>query len=169
MDIKVTLKNPNVYYIAAPIVAAVWALLAAVVYYPGAVKAYEQDMKPEYEKSQELIDQILTIQPQRLQYAIESSSDRPFDFGEVVTTLTGVFEIPTSRYTLNVRGEVNKGNKNARSATMEIKEIDVERLARFLATMLTAWPDLECEKLSLEKAKTGKDNWNVDMTLTYYY
>ncbi len=169
MDIKTTLKNPNVYYIAAPVLAALWAVLAGIVFYPGAVKGYEQDVKPEYEKSQELIEQILTLQPERLQFAKAGGSDRPFDFGEVVTTLTGVFDIPTTRYTLNVRGEVKRGKKNARSASMEIKEIDVARLARFLATMLTGWPDLECEKLSLEKAKTGKDNWNADMTLTYYY
>lgn len=166
---KEILKNPNLYYIAAPVLAAVWALLAAVVFYPGAVEAYEQDARPEYEQSQELIEKILTLQPQRLQYSIENGTDRPFDFGEVVTALTTAFKIPTSRYTLNVRGEVNRGGKNARTATMEVKEIDVERLARFLSTMLSAWPDLKCEKLTLDKAKTGKDNWNVDMTLTYYY
>lgn len=165
---KAILKNPNLYYILAPALAAVWALLAGVIFYPGSVKAYEEEIRPEYELSQDWIEKILTIQPERLN-AIESRTGRPFDFGEVVTALTQEYDIHTSRYTLNVRGEVNRGGKNARSATMDIKDIDVARLARFLSTMLTNWPELECEKLTLEKAKTGKDNWNVDMTLTYYY
>jgi hypothetical protein len=169
MTMKAILKNPNLYYILAPVLAAVWALLAGVVFYPGSVKAYEEDAKSEYEQSQEWIEKILTVQPQRLQYSIENGSDRPFDFGDVITTLTQAFDISTSRYTLNVRGEVNRAGKRARTATVDIKEINVEKAARFLATMLSAWPDLKCEVLSLEKAKTGKDNWNVDMTLTYYY
>lgn len=166
---KAILKNPNLYYILAPVLAGIWALLAGAVFYPGSVKTYREEAKAEYEQSQDLIEKILTIQPQRLQYSVENASDRPFDFGEVITALTQAFEIPTSRYTLNVRGQVNRGGKDARSATMDIKEIDVERLAQFLSMMLMTWPDLKCEKLSLEKAKTGKDNWNVDLTLTYYY
>jgi hypothetical protein len=166
---KSILKNPNLYYVLAPVLAGVWALLAGAVFYPGSVNAYQEEAKAEYEQSQDLIEKILTIQPQRLQYSVENASDRPFDFGEVITALTQAFDIPTSRYTLNVRGQVNRGGKDARSATMDIKEIDVERLAQFLSTMLMTWPDLKCEKLSLEKAKTGKDNWNVDLTLTYYY
>lgn len=166
---KAILRNPNLYYIAVPVLAAVWALLAGFVFYPGSVTAFEEEAKPEYTQSQEWIEKILPIQPQRLQYSIENGTNRPFDFGEVITTLTQVFDIPTSRYTLNVRGEVNRAGKKARSATIDIKEIDVEKTARFLSTMLSGWPDLKCESLSLEKAKTGKDNWNVDMTLTYYY
>jgi hypothetical protein len=166
---KDIIKNPTFYYIAAPVLAGVWALLAGLVFYPGAVKAYQADAKPEYQDSQKLIEKILTIQPQRLQYSDEVSTDRPFDFGEVVTELTREYKIPTSRYTLNVRGEVSHGDNNARSATLDIEEIDFGRLAQFLSQMLTTWPDLKCEKFSLKKAKTGKDNWNVDLTLTYYY
>lgn len=166
---KINFKNPNMYYILAPVLAAVWALLAGFVFYPGSVKAYQDDAKPEYERSQDYIEKILTLQPERLRYSMENGTDKPFDFGEVITTLTAAFKIPTTQYTLNVRGEVNRGGKNARTATMEIKEIDIEKLASFLSTMLMPWPELKCEKLTLDKAKTGKDNWNVDMTLTYYY
>lgn len=166
---KINVKNPNMYYILAPVLSAVWALAAGFVFYPGSVKAYQEDIQPEYERSQEWIEKILTVQPQRLQFSIQNGTDKPFDFGEAVTALTALFDIPTTRYTLNVRGEVNRGGKTARTATMEIKEIDIENLARFLSTMLTGWPDLKCEKLTLDKAKVGKDNWDVDMTLTYYY
>lgn len=165
---KAIFKNPNLYYIAAPVLAAIWALLAGFVFYPGAVKAYQEDAKAEYEDSQEWIEKILTVRPQLL-HNTQIMSDQPFDFGEVVTALAQIFKIPTSRYTLNVRGEVKRGGKTARSANLEIEEIDIERLAQFLSRMLTAWPELKCEKIDLEKARTGKDNWNVDLTLTYYY
>lgn len=162
-------KNPNLYYIAIPAIAGVWALLAAFVFYPGAVNAWQDDAKSEYEKSQEYIEKILTIQPQRLQYKGPASTSGKFDFGEIINTLTQVFQISPSKYTLNVRSEVPKGGKRARTATMSIKEINIEKSARFVSAMLTGWPDLKCEVLGLEKAKTGKDNWNVDLTLTYYY
>ena len=163
------LKNPNLYYIGVPVIAAVWALLAGTVFYPGSVKTFQEDAKPEYEKSQEWIEKILTIQPQRLQYKGEGTTSGKFDFGDTINTFTQVFQISPSKYTLNVRPEVPKGGKRARTATMSIKEIDVEKTARFVSAMLTGWPDLKCDVLGLEKAKTGKDNWNVDLTLTYYY
>ena len=168
MTMKATFKNPNLYYILVPVLTAVWAVMAGFVFYPNSVKAYEEDIKPEYERTQEWIEKILTIQPQRLQFIGPDGTGRPFDFGEVITTLTLAFDIPTSRYTLNVRGEVSRAGKKARTATIEIKEINIEKMARLLSTMLSGWPDLKCELIGLEKAKTGKDNWNVDMTLTYY-
>ena len=162
-------KNPNLYYIAVPAIAAVWALMAGAVFYPGSVSAWQDDAKIEYEKSQEWTEKILTVQPQRLQYKGEGVTSGKFDFGDTISTFTQVFQIPTSKFTLNVREEVPKGGKRAQTATMKIKEIDIEKSARFLSAMLTGWPDLKCDVLGLEKAKTGKDNWNVDMTLTYYY
>lgn len=169
IDIKEQLKNPNLYYIAVPAIAAVWALLAGAVFYPGSVDAWQEDAKTEYEKSQEYIEKILAIQPQRLQYQGDSKTSGKFDFGKVIDTLTQLFQISPSKFTLNVRPEVPKGGKRAKTATMNIKEINIEKMARFLSAMLTGWPDLKCDVLGLEKAKTGKDNWNVDLTLTYYY
>lgn len=166
---KAMLKNPNFYYILVPVLAAVWALAAGFVFYPGSARVYREEVRSEYERSQDLIEKILTVQPERLQFSLLNDPDKPFDFGETITVLTLAFDIPTSRYTLNVRGEITRGGKTARTATMDIKEVDIEKMARFLSTMLTNWPDLKCEKLTLSKVKTGKDNWDVDMTLIYYY
>ena len=35
--------------------------------------------------------------------------------------------------------------------------------------MLLRWPELKCEVLSFEKVKNTKNNWKVNMSLTYYY
>ncbi len=166
---KETLKNPNIYYILIPVLVGIWALMAGLVFYPRSVSAWQNDIKPEYEETQEWIEKLVAIEPQRLQYEIKPGSDGQFDFGETINTLTQLFQIPSSNFTLNVRPEVPRAGKRARTATMSIKEIDVEKAARLLSAMLGQWPDLKCEMLGLDKAKTGKNNWKLEMTLTYYY
>lgn len=167
--LKKYLKNPNLYYIAAPAAAALWVLLAGLVFYPRSVNRWEDTVKPEYEKTQEWIEKLVALEPQRLQYKTQDGQSAKFDFGETIDTLTQLFGIPSSKFTLNVRPEVPKGDKRARTATMNIKEIDIEKMTRFLSSMLSGWPDLSCETLSLEKTKAGKNTWAVDLTLTYYY
>lgn len=166
---KEMLKNPNVYYILIPVLVGFWALMACFVFYPGSVSAYQEDAKPEYEKTQEWIEKLVAIAPQRLQNQNKLGSDGKFDFGNTINTLAQLFEIPSSSYTLNIRPEVPRAGKRARTASMSIKEIDIEKTARFVSTMLGGWPDLKCDTLSFDKAKTGKDNWKVEMSLTYYY
>lgn len=165
---KEHLKNPNVYYILIPVIAAVWALTAGFVFYPNSVKAWE-DNKEQYEESQEWIEKIITVQPQRLQYDVKKGSSEKFDFSETIVTFTKALQIPSSNYTMNIRSEMKRGDKRSRSATVSMKNMDIEKTAVFVSTLLAGWPDLKCEKLSLEKEKVGKNNWKVDMTLTYTY
>lgn len=166
---KDKLKNPNLYYIAVPILAGIWALLAGFVFYPGAVKAWEEDAKPVYTESQQWMLKLIELQPQRLQFQVEQGKDGEFDFGQSIDLLTMLFEIPPSKYTLSVRKAVNKGGKKSRTATMAIKELDIETTGRFVSAMLAISPDLKCDIISIDKAKSGKDNWNVDLTMTYKY
>jgi hypothetical protein len=144
-------------------------VLAGGVFYPRSVKAWEEDVQPEYQQSQELMRRIIEIQPQRLHYQIKQDQDGEVDFGDAVNTLGILFEIPPSKYTLSVRKPVSRGGKKSRTATMAIKEVGIVKSARFISAMLSLSPDLKCETISLDKAKTGKDNWNVDLTMTYQY
>jgi hypothetical protein len=87
----------------------------------------------------------------------------------VINEFASLFSIRTSDFTINTRGETRRAGKRAQSAVLSIKTIDIERMAKFLSTLLIRWPDLQCEILSLDKLPQGKNNWKVDMTLTYYY
>ncbi len=166
---KDKLKNPNIYYIVVPALAGIWALLAGFVFYPGSVKAWQEDAKPVYTESQEWMLKLIELQPERLQFLNKQGKDGEFDFGQSIDVLTQLFQIPTSKYTSSVRKPVSRGGKKSRTATMAMKELDIETTGRFLSAMLAISPDLKCDIVSIDKAKTGKDNWNVDITLTYIY
>ena len=162
------LRNPNFYYIAGPAAAGVFALLAAFVFFPGSLKQW-QDSQDEYRESQDWAGKLLALQPDRLSSATQTGRTETFDFTVVVDEFAKAFSISPTNYTTSVKGEVRKQGKRARSATLSIKSIDIERFTKFLSSMLARWPDLECDVLSLDKGKAGKDDWKADTTLTYYY
>ena len=162
------LKNPLFYYAAVPAVAAVWALAAGLVFYPRALAGWEEKQS-EYETAQDFLAQLVEIEPQRLAHKQEAGISGDFDFTQVVNEFATLFSIPPANYTLNTRGETRRAGKRARSATLDIREIDVEKLSMFLSTLLMRWPDLQCEILNLDKLPHGKNAWRVGMTLTYYY
>lgn len=166
--IRKILANPNVYYIGAPVAAVIFALLAIFVFYPNSVKNW-QDAEQEYNTAKDYADKLLNLQPDRLLADGQVAGGETFDFAVVVNEFAQVFSISPTNYTTSVKGEVKKQGKRARSATLSIKTIDIEKLTKFLSTMLARWPDLECDVLSLDKGKAGKDDWKADMTLTYYY
>ncbi len=169
LDIKKHIKNPLFYYIAVPAVMGLWAFAAGVIFYPKAVSNWK-DSREEYKTAQDLMAQIVAIEPQRLAYKAEKGTQvGVFDFTQVINEFATTFSIPSSNFTLNTRGETKRSGKRARSAQFSVKSIDIERLTKFLSTMLIRWPDLQCEIMSIEKLPQGKNNWKVDMTLTYYY
>lgn len=168
-DMKELLKNPNLYYVAAPVVGAMFTLLAALVFYPGA-NAQWQDSESEFKEARQWAEKLLALQPERLAFKVdEKNTAENFDFTVVINDFAKAFEISPSNYTTSVKGEVKKQGKRARSATVSIKTIDIEKVCKFLSTMLAYWPDMECDVLSLDKGKAGKDDWKADLTLTYYY
>lgn len=168
-EIKKYIKNPLFYYIAIPAVMALWAFLAGIIFYPKAVTNWK-DSEEEFKAAQELMKQIIAIEPQRLAYKAEKGTEvGVFDFTQVINEFATTFSIPTSDFTLNTRGETRRSGKRARSAVLSIKSVDIEKTSKFLSTMLIRWPDLQCEVMGIEKQAPGKDNWKVDMTLTYYY
>lgn len=168
-QIKEYLKNPIFYFIAVPAVLAIWVVLAMFVFYPSSIRNWEKQ-KQEYQQAQQLLKEILTIEPQRLTYkAKKDGAAEGFDFTYVVNEFATTFSIPSSDFVLSTRGQTRRAGKLARSAVLSIKSIDIEKMAKFLSTMLVRWPDLQCEMLAIEKLPNAKNLWKVDMTLTYYY
>jgi len=166
---KIDLKDPNVYYILVPALVAMWAVTAGLVLYPKSVKAWEQS-EAEYTKAQTLMDQLVTLQPERLAYKVdENAKSEDFDFTKTINEFAQALSIPPSNYNLTVRSEANRAGRKTRSATISIKTIDIEKLSQFLSALLLRWPDLKCDTLSFSKIKNAKNNWQAEISLTYFY
>jgi hypothetical protein len=143
--------------------------MAGLVFYPKSVKGW-QDSKAEYEKAEALMDQLATLQPERLAYKVNpGDKSQDFDFTKTINDFAQALSISPSNYNLTVRSEANRGGRKMRSATVSIKSIDVEKLTQFLSALLLRWPDLKCDTLSFSKIKDAKNNWQADISLTYYY
>jgi hypothetical protein len=169
MKMKIDFKDPNVYYILVPVLAAIWAMTAGWVLYPKSVKAW-QESQAEFIKAQALMDQLVTLQPGRLAYKVdENAKSQDFDFTKTINEFAAALSIPPSNYNLTVRSEANRAGRKTRSASISIKSIDIEKLAQFLSALLLRWPDLKCDTLSFSKIKDAKNNWQAEISLTYFY
>jgi len=166
---KIDFRNPNIYYILIPALAALWVIMAGFVFYPKSVRDWEES-RTEYNNAQGFIDELVDLQPERLAYKVDKN-DKPeeFDFNKTVGEFAQIFTIPSSNYHAPVKGEANRAGRKTQSATISIKDIEIEKMAQFLSALLLRWPDLKCERLSIDKIKNTKNNWNVEMALTYYY
>ena len=162
------LKNPIFYMIVVPIAAGLWLLYAWAIAYPASVQKW-QDSKAEFDEAQNMIKQILTLEPQRLAYKQEKTGTTEFDYTNVMDQFTKEFSIAPDNYTLNVRGVTKREGKNIKGADLSIKTIDIEKLCKFLSAVLARWPELDCDTFRLDKLEVGKNSWKVTLHFTYSY
>jgi hypothetical protein len=168
MDIKEQLKNPMVYTVAVPAIAALWMFYAWFVAYPSSQARYKASYT-DFQESQKSLEQIINLEPQRLQYQHEKGKTSDFDYTNVIGDFAKQFGIAPSDYTLVVRGATKRAGQTIKSADMSIKTIDMENLCKFVSAVLQRWPELECERLSIDKSSAGKNSWKVSLRFTYKY
>jgi hypothetical protein len=161
-------KSPLFYMIVVPIAAGLWTLYGWAFAYPASVQRWE-DSKAEYEEAQNMLGQILKIEPQRLAFKQEKTQSTDFDYTNVMDQFTKEFNIAPDNYTLNVRGITKKAGKNVKSADLTIKVIDIEKLCKFLSAVLARWPELDCETFRLDKLEAGRNSWKITLHFTYSY
>ncbi|MHC5179877.1 MAG: hypothetical protein ACYSOS_05055, partial [Planctomycetota bacterium] len=65
---KIDLKNPTVYYIAVPILAGIWAVMAGFVFYPRSLEAWDKG-RSDADLVKKQIEQLISLQPQMLAFA----------------------------------------------------------------------------------------------------
>lgn len=162
------LKNPIFYMIVVPIAAGLWMLYGWAIAYPASVQKW-QDSKAQYDEAQNMIKQILTLEPQRLTFKQEKTGNTEFDYTNVVDQFTKDFNIAEDNYTLNVRGVTKREGKSIKGADLSIKMIDIESLCKFLSAILARWPELDCETFRLDKLDAGKNVWKVTLHFSYTY
>ncbi len=161
-------KNPVLYYILVPCLAALWPLLVWTVYLPAA----ERDLKDgiaKYEEAQAKMDAILERDPTRLELADPNKAVDKFDYTVAVSDVARRCRIPAANYTVSSKPVRVSSGKKSQSATVVLKEVSIASFADFLSKIQLRWSDLECESVTLAQKKGLLDVWKVDLDFKYYY
>lgn len=165
---KQYLKNPNLYYIAVPVIVIAWALFAWLISLPSAEAKWEKQ-KTQYEKVQIEAAKILALAPGRLGYKQHADTATEFDYTTAIAHYAKICSIPSSAYSHNASPEIKRKGQITKSASVSIKTIGIKNFARFLSMIMLRWPDLQCDNLTLKKLKGNPDNWKATIKFTYFY
>ena len=165
---KDMLKNPVLYYILAPVMAALWPLLIWGVYLPAAGRNWETE-KSQYNQGQNIIKEILNVDPDRLKFADANSASVEFDYASAIDSTAGSCGIPPTGYNLNSGIIITSAGQKSQSAKVSLKGVDITKAAKFLSTVQIRWASLQCTQIKLTKKKGLPDSWDVDLDFKYYY
>ena len=161
-------KNPILYYILVPILIALWPLLVWGVYLPNSEKNLHNEIK-QCKQAQKIIDEILTLDPGRLEFSDSKIGAAEFDYATAVDKTASSCKILSTNYNINSKPvRASKGQKS-QSCHVELKQADITKFAEFLSTIQLRWANLQCEKATLTKKKGLPDAWKVDLDFKYYY
>ncbi len=161
-------KKANLYYTAVPLVAMAFVIFVAAISLPAASRKWKQKQE-DYSKAKSLIGKIVDLDRGRLNYEAKKGSSGEFDFSTAVVEITKLVKISSSNYSLRGHGLTKSGGKLRKSADITIDKIKIETLSRFISQILLRWPDLQCDRLSIDKDSGGKDLWKATMKFVYTY
>ncbi len=161
-------KNPILYYVLVPVVVALWPLLVGTVYTPRAQEMW-QDGKKQYIRAEKTIDEILALDPGRLDSADPNKNGTKFDYTYEVDRFAGMFRISSSDYTMSSLPVMVSGGQKSQGAKVVLKEVRIATFAQFLSAIQLRWANLQCTRITLTPKKGVADMWKVDMDFKYYY
>jgi len=161
-------KNPIFYYILVPIIAAVWPAIIWGVYLPSARGSFNRD-KEQYTTAQQVIDELLGVDPERLNFTREKGASSGFDYATAVQRAAELCSVGAGSYKLSSGIIITSGGQKSQSANVSLKDVDITKAARFLSAIQLQWPGLQCTKTTLRKKKALPDAWDIDFTFKYYY
>ncbi|MGB2810112.1 MAG: hypothetical protein WBC22_20395 [Sedimentisphaerales bacterium] len=161
-------KNPMLYYILVPCMAALWPLLVWAVYLPAAERDFKEE-RSQYDDANDIILEILALDPTRLELADPNKTADKFDYATAVSDVARRCWIPATNYTVSSKPERSSSGKKSQSATVVLKQVDISSFANFLSKIQLRWANLQCESVTLTQKKGLKDVWKVDLDFKYYY
>ena len=161
-------KNPVFYYVLAPLLASIWPLMLVGVYKPNA-EARHKELLGEYESSQDAIEEILSLDPERIDYQNSRQGKPEFDYAVAIDSAAKYCGINSNEYELSSKPARRSGGQITEDCRVVLKDIGIEKLAKFLSTLQIRWANLQCSNLSLTKKKGSADMWKVDLEFTYYH
>jgi hypothetical protein len=115
--------------------------------------------------------EIFTLEPDRLEFADANDTAADFTYGEAVDRVASLCRIPPSKYNLSSAMIITTNDRKSQNASVDLKQVDIRKFARFLSMMQLRWANLQCEQLKLTKKQNLPDNdmWDVDIKFKYYY
>jgi hypothetical protein len=161
-------KNPVLYYILVPIVVGLWSVLLWVLYLPDSQRSWTIEQE-QFKQAQSLIVEILTLDPDRIEFAGANNVSPEFGYATAVDRVANLCRIPSSNYKLSSANIMASGGKKSQSAKVVLTSIDIVRFARFLSTIQSFWAELQCDKVKLTHKESSPDQWDVELDLKYYY
>jgi hypothetical protein len=161
-------KNPTLYYIIAPVVAALWPLLVWGVYLPSARHNWHVESS-QYNKAQDVIKEILALDSERLTFTDSQNDTAEFDYASAIDKTSRLCGIPPTDYKLNSGIVITTAGQKSQSAKVTLKQVDIAKFAKFLSTLQLRWANLQCTQVKLTKKKGLPDSWDVDLEFKYYY
>ncbi len=162
-------RNPILYYIAVPILIALWPLLVWGVYLPKASESYVEEAK-EYRLAQKKILTILTLDPDRPNRS-DAKSGGNFDYGTAVEQVASNIGIPSTKYRLSTGPMIKSGKQKSQTGRVVLEDIGMVEFAQFLSTLKHNWAALECSDLRLDrrKSQSNPDIWQFTVKFKYTF
>lgn len=161
-------KNPILYYAVVPVIIALWPLMVAAVYLPRVEKQLGED-KLKYDDAGEIIKNIATLDPGRLEFSNSTTKTGEFDYATVVNKIAGSCGISEGNYELSTKPVRTSKGQKTQNCHITLKDVKITAFAEFLSAIQMRWSNLQCESVTLVKKKGLPDTWKIDMDLKYYF
>ncbi|MHC4156201.1 MAG: hypothetical protein ACYST6_14960 [Planctomycetota bacterium] len=161
-------KNPSFYYVLVPVLVALWPLLVWAVYLPNADRRWERDVE-QYQKAVGTIEEILKLNPERLDRASSQNGDDQFEYAIAIDKITRLCQISPRDYELFSKPTRKSKGRKTQNCHVVLKQVNIASFAKFVSTLQLRWPKLQCDQLKLTKVKGLKDAWKVDLDFMYIY
>lgn len=164
------IRNPVLYYIAVPVMVGLWPLLVWAVYLPAAQDDTDRDLT-EYGRAEQIMIEILTLDPERLEFAEPNDAATEFSYSGVVNRVASLCDISADNCDVRSGIIVETRDQKSQTANVDLKQVDIVKFAKFLSMIQLRWVNLQCESVKLTKKENlpSNDVWDVDIKFKYYY
>lgn len=164
------IRNPVLYYIAVPVMVGLWPLLVWAVYLPAVQEEIDQQIT-EYGRAEQIMIDILTLDPERLEFAEPNDTATEFSYVGVVSKVASLCDISADNWEVRTGVNVETRDQKSQTANVDLKQLDIVRFAKFLSMIQLRWANLQCESVKLTKKENlpSNDVWDVDIKFKYYY
>lgn len=161
-------KNPILYYIGTPVIVLLWPLFVWAIYLPAAEKDVI-DQQAHYRKAEAAMMEILTLDPDRRELADANNVGAEFNYAGAIDSVARSCGIIPSKYKLSSGTLQTTSGQRSQSATVNLKQVEIVKFARFLSMIQLRWANLQCNRVKLTKKPGLPDMWDVDIEFKYYY
>ena len=165
IDKKELMRNPDFYFILIPSVALLIFVHITFIKLIGAKKEYDSTSQ-QYKLIQERGVELIALDPERLAFGSTVGKDENFDYMAVLNRYAAKNSIQCKKSTGRV---INSKGTKTQTADVSIESAGLIDVMGFLTEMLSAWPDLSCELITINGLKDVRDKWRISLDFKYEF